>query len=105
MRYCCLLMTLLLPLPWVSAANPAFEAPQVLRLTLPPNTGELYPRFADIDGSGRPTLLVGTTGGGGTTGRLGRLMIYPTTRRGIDWQFGRPAWFDDAHPTGLIGGG
>lgn len=99
-----LLLTVLLSPPG-TAGGAAFEQPELVRLPIPAGSGELYPRFADIDGSGRPTLLVGTTGGGGTTGRLGRLMIYPTTRRGIDWQFGRPAWFDDAHPTGLIGGG
>lgn len=100
-----LLLTALLLPPPRTVADAAFEAPQVLRLTLPPTTGELYPRFADFDGSGRPTLLVGTTGAGGKNGRLGQLMIYPTTRPGTDWQFGRPAWFDDATPTALIGGG
>ena len=101
---CVFLLAALLSTP-PTAGGAAFEAPQVLRLTLPAGTGELYPRFADYDGSGRPTLLVGTTGTGGTNGRLGQLMMFPAARPGTEWRFGRPAWFDDATPTALIGGG
>ena len=88
-----------------STGGVAFAMPEVLRLNAPANPGPQYPLFADIDGSGRPTLLVGTTGTGGRNGRNGRLLVYPTALRGSGWQFASPRWLDDTTPTGLIEGG
>lgn len=102
MPYMFLLAALLTP---PTAGGVAFEVPQLVRLDVPAGSGELYPLLADFDGRGQPSLLVGTTGGGGKNGRLGRLLTYPTARQGDTWHFGRPTWFDDANPTGLIGGG
>ncbi|HYH63396.1 MAG TPA: hypothetical protein VD866_01725 [Urbifossiella sp.] len=54
-----------------------------------------YPFLGDIDGDGRPELLMGGDADG-------RLLVYASVGPPTAPRLGAPQWFDDRNPTGRI---
>jgi hypothetical protein len=63
-----------------------------------------YPWVGDLDGDGKPDLLIGQGGGPrkSENGPTGRLRVYRNTGGAGKPRFGAAGWFDDAVPTGRI---
>ena len=92
------------------AAEPAGVRPIVDRLAEPvpvevdgvPLVRDGYcnivPFVGDIDGDGRPALLLGTS----VTHGEGRLLVYRNVGTSTTPRLSRPQWFDDVVPTGSI---
>jgi hypothetical protein len=59
--------------------------------------GVQLPHVGDFDADGTNDLLVGTSGG--------RLLVYRNTGTNAEPVLAKPAWFDDANPTGRIPSG
>jgi FG-GAP repeat len=57
--------------------------------------GVLFPFVGDIDGDGRPDLLLGTR-------EKGRLLVYRNVGTKTEPRLSGPQWFDDTVPTGRI---
>jgi len=54
-----------------------------------------YPFLGDLDGDGRPELLMGGD-------RTGRLLVYANVGTATNPRLGAPQWFDDRYPTGRV---
>lgn len=65
-----------------------------------PTHANSFPWFGDIDGDGKPDLLIGQSRSG--TERGGQLRVYRNTGERGKPRFGAYSWFDDAIPTGRI---
>jgi len=67
-------------------------------VVLPPVTGEhywgLFPAFGDLDGDGRPDVMVGTA--------TGRLRFHRNIGTAARPEFDAPVWFDAKCPNGRI---
>jgi hypothetical protein len=60
--------------------------------------GALFPCVGDLDGDGRPDLLLGTL-------EDGRMLVYRNVGTKASPRLGAPRWFDDTVPTGRIPAG
>lgn len=110
-----LLVAVLVPPALVAGGRDAFAAPFAITangsaIDLPAGratragSDNSFPWFADVDGDGKPDLLVGQVGDS-RSGKLageGRLRIYRNLGAPGRPRFGAPVWFDDAVPTGRI---
>lgn len=60
--------------------------------------GDLFPFVADVDGDGKPDLLLGT-------GEKGRMLLARNTGRAGELAFGPTLWFDELNPGVTIPAG
>jgi FG-GAP repeat len=79
------------------AISPALSD-QPIEMPLPTVFGDHYwgvfPALGDVDGDGRPDLMVGTA--------MGRLRFFRNVGTAIQPRFAPPVWFDDLCPGGCI---
>jgi hypothetical protein len=101
MKCCWLLLTLLIVLAVTTRAaedGPALSPPaQILARGKPisVDVGHAAPCYADIDGSGKPVLLVGQFG-------EGKLRIYPNQGTAKEPRFGEFTWFQAGGKDGKV---
>ncbi len=60
--------------------------------------GDLFPFVADVDGDGKPDLLLGTR-------ERGRMLFARNAGRPGEPAFGPPRWFDELNPGVTVPGG
>jgi hypothetical protein len=92
-----------------AADRPLGERPRTDRLAKPlrvevdgkpimSDDGVLFPFVGDLDGDGRPDLLLGTRD-------KGRLLVYRNVGSNTHPRLNGPQWFDERVPTGRIPAG